>query len=121
MKVAGKRFLVCVGTSHTGTAGTVALSQMAQDLGADGVMVTPVRAWRSKSRTALLALHNTTRARAKRQRCWRFAERTWPLRMSRMATIIPCTCVCARGLGCELRYAPQSKEPVNADDDLLEL
>jgi 4-hydroxy-tetrahydrodipicolinate synthase len=34
-------FRVCVGTSHAGTAATAALSQMAQDLGADGVMVTP--------------------------------------------------------------------------------
>jgi len=32
---------LCVGTSHTGTAATVALCQMAQDLGADSVMVTP--------------------------------------------------------------------------------
>ena len=31
------------GTSHAGTAATAALSQMAQDLGADGVMVTPTK------------------------------------------------------------------------------
>mmetsp|Transcript_42782 Transcript_42782/g.93759 ORF Transcript_42782/g.93759 Transcript_42782/m.93759 type:complete len:418 (-) Transcript_42782:496-1749(-) len=34
-------FRVCVGTSHAGTAATVALSQMAQQLGAAAVMVTP--------------------------------------------------------------------------------
>ena len=38
----GSPYYVCVGTSHTGTAGTVVLSQMAQDLDADAVMVTPV-------------------------------------------------------------------------------
>ena len=36
-------FPVCVGTSHAGTAATAALSQMAQDLGAAGVMVTPTK------------------------------------------------------------------------------
>lgn len=35
-------FEVCVGTSHTGTESTAALSALAQDLGADAVMVTPV-------------------------------------------------------------------------------
>eukprot|EP00797_Seminavis_robusta_P005418 Sro1359_g265950.2 (293) ;mRNA; f:7901-8779 len=34
-------FTLCVGTSHSGTAATVALSQMAQELGADAVMVAP--------------------------------------------------------------------------------
>ena len=33
-------FRVCVGTSHAGTAATAALSVMAQELGADAVMVT---------------------------------------------------------------------------------
>jgi len=36
-------FRVCVGTSHAGVAATAALSQMAQDLGADAVMVTPTK------------------------------------------------------------------------------
>jgi len=36
-------FPICVGTSHAGTAATAALSQMAQDLGAAGVMVTPTK------------------------------------------------------------------------------
>ena len=36
-------FRVCVGTSHAGIAATAALSQMAQDLGADAVMVTPTK------------------------------------------------------------------------------
>jgi len=39
----GRPFRVCVGTSHAGVAATAALSQMAQDLGADAVMVTPTR------------------------------------------------------------------------------
>lgn len=34
---------VCVGTSHAGTFATVALSRMAMELGADGVMVTPTK------------------------------------------------------------------------------
>ena len=34
-------FHLCVGTSFSGTAATVALSEMAQELGADSVMVTP--------------------------------------------------------------------------------
>lgn len=34
---------ICVGTSHAGTAATVALSQMAQNLGAAAVMVTPTK------------------------------------------------------------------------------
>jgi 4-hydroxy-tetrahydrodipicolinate synthase len=38
---AGRPFPICVGTSHAGTAATVALSQMARDLGASAVMVTP--------------------------------------------------------------------------------
>jgi len=33
---------LCVGSSHTGTAATVALCQMAQELGADSVMVAPL-------------------------------------------------------------------------------
>jgi len=36
-------FPICVGTSHAGTAATVALSQMAQELGAAAVMVTPTK------------------------------------------------------------------------------
>lgn len=39
----GRPFPICVGTSHAGTAATVALSQMAQDLGAAAVMVTPTK------------------------------------------------------------------------------
>ena len=38
-----KLFHLCVGTSHTGTAATVALSQMAFELGADSVMVAPTK------------------------------------------------------------------------------
>ena len=34
---------ICVGTSHAGTAATVGLSQMAHDLGAAAVMVTPTK------------------------------------------------------------------------------
>lgn len=37
-----KGFSICVGTSHAGTAASIGLSQMAQDLGADAVMITPV-------------------------------------------------------------------------------
>jgi len=40
---AGRPFPICVGTSHAGTAATVALSQMAQELGAAAVMVTPTK------------------------------------------------------------------------------
>ena len=40
-KASGKDFPICVGTSHPGTAATAALSQMAQDLGAAAVMITP--------------------------------------------------------------------------------
>ena len=36
-------FDLCVGTSFSGTAATVALSQMAQDLGATSVMITPTK------------------------------------------------------------------------------
>eukprot|EP00750_Incisomonas_marina_P025671 INCI5619.1.p1 GENE.INCI5619.1~~INCI5619.1.p1 ORF type:complete len:376 (+),score=54.29 INCI5619.1:89-1129(+) len=36
-----RSFDICVGTSHTGTEGTAALSALAQGLGADAVMVTP--------------------------------------------------------------------------------
>jgi len=43
VKSAGGRIPVVVGTSHTGTQSTVMLSQMAESLGASGVMVTPSR------------------------------------------------------------------------------
>ena len=39
----GSPMKVCVGTSMSGTYATVAMTQMAQELGADAVMVTPVR------------------------------------------------------------------------------
>jgi 4-hydroxy-tetrahydrodipicolinate synthase len=39
----GKRFHLCVGTTHSGTASTVALCQMAAEMGADAVMVSPTR------------------------------------------------------------------------------
>jgi len=39
----GRNFPICVGTSHAGTAATAALTQMAQDLGAAAVMVTPTK------------------------------------------------------------------------------
>lgn len=39
----GRPFRVCVGTSHAGISATADLSQMAQDLGADAVMVTPTK------------------------------------------------------------------------------
>lgn len=39
----GRRIPVIVGTSHTGTAAATFLSRMAEDLGADAVMVTPAR------------------------------------------------------------------------------
>lgn len=38
-----KNLKLCVGTTHTGTEATVALSQMAQDSGADGVMISPTK------------------------------------------------------------------------------
>jgi 4-hydroxy-tetrahydrodipicolinate synthase len=37
------RLKLCVGTTHTGTSATVALSQMAAELGADGVMIAPTK------------------------------------------------------------------------------
>jgi len=39
----GKKMPIIVGTSHSGTRATAALSRMAQDLGADAVMVTPAK------------------------------------------------------------------------------
>jgi len=53
----GARFRVCVGTSHTGTAATVALSQVAQRLGADAVMVTPAKEPTPATDEALVALY----------------------------------------------------------------
>ncbi len=41
MKAAGKRCAVIVGTSHNGTQAALALSRMAERLGADAVMLTP--------------------------------------------------------------------------------
>jgi hypothetical protein len=41
VRAADGRMRVCAGTSHPGTHATAALSQMAQELGADAVMVTP--------------------------------------------------------------------------------
>lgn len=38
-----KKLKLCVGTTHSGTAATVALSQMAQECGADGVMISPTK------------------------------------------------------------------------------
>ncbi len=43
LAAAEKRIPVIVGTSHTGTASTLALSQIAESLGASGVMVAPSR------------------------------------------------------------------------------
>lgn len=43
VKDLGRPFPICVGTSHAGTAATVGLSQMAQELGAAAVMVTPTK------------------------------------------------------------------------------
>lgn len=43
VRVAGPDMPVCVGTSHPGTRATRDLSQMAEDLGAAAVMVTPSR------------------------------------------------------------------------------
>lgn len=53
----GRPFPVCVGTSHAGTAATVALSQMAQELGAAAVMVTPTKEPTPASDDTLLALY----------------------------------------------------------------
>lgn len=53
----GRPFPVCVGTSHSGTAATVALSQMAQDLGAAAVMVTPSKEASGNWDDALLTLY----------------------------------------------------------------
>jgi 4-hydroxy-tetrahydrodipicolinate synthase len=36
-------FKLCVGTTHNGTSATVTLSQMALELGADGVMISPTK------------------------------------------------------------------------------
>ena len=41
METAGKDFPICVGTTHAGTDGCIALSRRAQDLGAQAVMVAP--------------------------------------------------------------------------------
>jgi 4-hydroxy-tetrahydrodipicolinate synthase len=38
-----KSLKLCVGTTHSGTAATVALSQMALECGADGVMISPTK------------------------------------------------------------------------------
>ena len=43
VKDCAQPFPICVGTSHAGTAATVGLSQMAQELGAAAVMVTPTK------------------------------------------------------------------------------
>lgn len=43
VETAGNDLPIIVGTSHSGTAATVQLSQMASDLGASGIMVTPHR------------------------------------------------------------------------------
>ncbi len=37
------RLKLCVGTTHTGTSATIALSQMAYECGADGVMISPTK------------------------------------------------------------------------------
>lgn len=50
-------FPICVGTSHPGTAATAALSQMAQDLGADAVMVTPSKEPAPNTDEQLMALY----------------------------------------------------------------
>ena len=52
---AGRPFPICVGTSHAGTYATVALSQMARDLGAAAVMVTPTKEAAPQSDAALHA------------------------------------------------------------------
>eukprot|EP00316_Scyphosphaera_apsteinii_P001321 CAMPEP_0119305918 /NCGR_PEP_ID=MMETSP1333-20130426/6796_1 /TAXON_ID=418940 /ORGANISM="Scyphosphaera apsteinii, Strain RCC1455" /LENGTH=307 /DNA_ID=CAMNT_0007309111 /DNA_START=88 /DNA_END=1011 /DNA_ORIENTATION=- len=56
-KAADRPFRICVGTSHTGTAATVALSQMAQELGADAVMVTPAKEATPASDDVLISLY----------------------------------------------------------------
>ena len=53
----GRAFPICVGTSHAGTAATVALSQMAADLGAAAVMVTPTKEPAPASDDTLVALY----------------------------------------------------------------
>ena len=50
-------FRVCVGTSHAGTAATAALSQMAEELGADAVMVTPTKEAAPTPDDALVAMY----------------------------------------------------------------
>ena len=42
-RTSGRPFHVCVGTSHAGVSATASLSQMAMELGADAVMVTPTK------------------------------------------------------------------------------
>jgi len=59
---AGRPFKVCVGTSHTGTYATVLLSQMAQGLGADAVMVTPAKEPSPATDDALVALYSRVAA-----------------------------------------------------------
>jgi len=54
----GKPFPICVGTSHPGTAATVALSQMAMELGASAVMVTPTKEPTPPSDDAFVALYS---------------------------------------------------------------
>ncbi|KAL1515990.1 hypothetical protein AB1Y20_002603 [Prymnesium parvum] len=56
--VDGAAFPICVGTSHTGTAATVALSRMAQELGASAVMVTPAKEPTPPADDALVALYS---------------------------------------------------------------
>jgi len=58
----GRPFPVCVGTSHSGTAATVALSQMAQELGAAAVMVTPSKEASGNWDDALLTLYSRVAA-----------------------------------------------------------
>ena len=53
----GRPFPICVGTSHSGTAATAALSRMAQDLGAAGVMVTPSKEPAPATDDALVELY----------------------------------------------------------------
>jgi len=50
-------FPICVGTSHAGTKATVDLSQMAQELGAAAVMVTPTKEAAPTPPAALKALY----------------------------------------------------------------
>ena len=54
----GRPFPICVGTSHAGTAATVALSQMAQELGAAAVMVTPTKEPAPATDETLLELYS---------------------------------------------------------------